>query len=295
MKHPFILSACAALACLASCERHTSLPAPRTLFRTVGEGTRSVLTAGDIETRKTCITLAAYHEDRLFSAGYFDSDLDMMPLNLEEGIAYTVYALVNMGDLTTSLPASESALETWTWDIPSYLDGDTSLETRGLPMAGKSSCTAGSESHTVIPVRRLLAKVTARLSCDWPGAVIRNVKVCNLNRSMCPFGTASALDASDILSETEFEEGTGGASGTFVFYVPENCQGSIPDITDSPYKSPDGNASVAEIQDRLTYLETVVDGSGLYEGTVTYRSYLGENATTDFNLRGNACYLWSIT
>lgn len=253
--------------------------------------TRSLLTAPDIETRKTGITLAAYEAGTLVTSAYFTERLDAMTLNLERDVAYTVYALVNMGDLRSSLPVSEAALSTWTYVIPSYTEGTGSLAARGLPMAGKLDYDGGTG---VIPVERLLAKVTARLSCEWTGAAIREVRVRNLNRVLRPFGTGSAAGGGDILQEQEFQDGTGTASGTFVFYVPENRQGTVSGITDSAGKSPDKSDAVAAKQDRLTYLETVVDASGQYKGSITYRSYLGRDAVSDFDIRRNAHYLWTV-
>ena len=253
--------------------------------------TRSLLTAPDIETRKTGITLAAYEAGTLVTSAYFTERLDAMTLNLERDVAYTVYALVNMGDLRSSLPVSEASLSSWTYVIPSYTEGAGSLAARGLPMAGKLDYDGGTG---VIPVERLLAKVTARLSCEWTGAAIREVRVRNLNRVLRPFGTGSAAGGGDILQEQEFQDGTGTASGTFVFYVPENRQETVSGITDSAGKSPDKNDAVAAKQDRLTYLETVVDASGQYKGSITYRSYLGRDAVSDFDIRRNAHYLWTV-
>lgn len=253
--------------------------------------TRSLLTAPDIETKKTGITLAAYEAGTLVTSAYFTERLDAMTLNLERDVAYTVYALVNMGDLRGSLPVSEAGLGSLTYRIPSYTEGTASLAARGLPMAGKLDYAGGS---AVIPVERLLAKVTARLSCEWTGAAIREVRVRNLNGVLRPFGTGSADDGGDMLEGQEFQDGTGTASGTFVFYVPENRQGMISGITDSAGKSPDKSDAVAAKQDRLTYLETIVDASGQYKGSITYRSYLGRDAVSDFDIRRNAHYLWTV-
>ncbi|MBR4756614.1 MAG: DUF4906 domain-containing protein, partial [Bacteroidales bacterium] len=94
--------------------------------------------------------------------------------------------------------------------------------------------------------------------------------------------------------QQEFHDGTGTASGTFVFYVPENRQGTISGIQSSRDKSPDRNDKVNARKNRLTYLETIVEGTGTYVGSITYRSYLGQNAVSDFDIRRNARYNWTI-
>ena len=278
---------------LASCSRMGSLPERGTAFRTVDTGfwdipTRSLLTAADIETKRTTVTLAAYAEGTLAAAGNFTMGLDAMVLDLDPNRSHTVYALVNMGDMTSAFPFLESGLSSLTYRIPSYTDGDGSLAARGLPMAGKLTWP---DQGTVIPVERLLAKVTAQLTCEWEGAAIRSVRVRNLNRVLRPFGEAVREEEWD---QQEFHEGTGTAIGTFVFYVPENRQGTISGIQSSRDKSPDRNSEVRARSNRLTYLETVVEGTGIYEGSITYRSYLGKDAVSDFDLRRNAHYRWTL-
>lgn len=278
---------------LVSCARLAPLPDREAIFRTADAGfgndqTRSLLTAPDIETKRTTVTLAAYSDGTLAVSGHFTTGLDAMVLDLDPNRSYTIYALVNMGDTTSVLPLSESELSLLIYTIPSYTEGTGSLAERGLPMAGKLTWP---EQGTVIPVERLLAKVTAQLSCEWEGARIRAVRVRNLNRVLRPFGEGLRDDDWD---EQEFHEGTGTASGTFVFYVPENRQGTIGGIQTSLDKSPDSSNEVRARSDRLTYLETVVEGTGLILGTITYRSFLGGNATTDFDIRRNAHYRWTL-
>ena len=161
--------------------------------------TRSLLTSPDIETRKTDITLAAYTDGTLAAAGHYATNLEAMTLDLEPDRNYTLYALVNMGDLTSALPLIEDELNELTYRIPSYTNGQESLLSRGLPMAG---FLAWPGYGTVIPVRRLLAKVTAHLSCDWDGAAISDVRVCNLNRLLRPFGDSIRNEDWDPGEET---------------------------------------------------------------------------------------------
>ena len=275
---------------LAACSRES----PEAVFQTLEIGfcdipTRSLLTAPDIETKKTGITLAAFGEDGILAVSrHFTTALDALVLELDPSRKYTVYALVNMGDLAASIPRLESDLESLTYRIPSYTEGTESIAVRGMPMAGKVSYPGAG---TVIPVERLLAKVTARLSCEWEDAVIRSVRVRNLNRVLLPFGEAVKEEDWD---QPEFHAGTGTASGNFVFYVPENRQGTIDGISTSREKSPDTNDEVCARSSRLTYLETTVEGTGTYVGTIVYRSYLGRNAVSDFDIRRNARYDWTI-
>lgn len=256
--------------------------------------TRSLLTASDIETRQTAVTLAAYSGGVLSALGHYTSSLSAMPLTLERSRDYTVYALVNMGDMRSSLPSAEEDLDGLVYTIPSYTDGSSSVSVRGIPMAGSLAYSPRAGGSTAIPVERLLAKVTANLDCRWDGGTISSVRIRNMNGVLRPFGASAAASASDILPEQEFSEGTGSSSGTFVFYVPENLQGTISGISSSEGKSPDRNGTVRSRLDRLTYIETTVEASGDRTGTVVYSSLLGQNATTGFDIRRNCRYVWTI-
>ena len=256
--------------------------------------TRSLLTASDIETRQTAVTLAAYSGGVLSAMGHYTSSLSAMPLTLERSRDYTVYALVNMGDMRSSLPSAEEDLDGIVYTIPSYTEGSSSVSVRGIPMAGSLAYSPRAGGSTAVPVERLLAKVTANLDCRWDGGTISSVRIRNMNGVLRPFGASSAASASDILPEQESSEGTGSSSGTFVFYVPENLQGTISGISSSEGKSPDRNGTVRSRLERLTYIETTVEASGDRTGTVVYSSLLGQNATTGFDIRRNCRYVWTI-
>lgn len=285
---------------LISCQKETEgTSAPESRFSLVLEeeggfpGTRSLLQAADIETKVTSVTLGLYQGGVLVEKEHYGSGFDQMTFPLEDG-AYTAYALVNMGDMRDALPEQESALPSLTYSIPGYLDAQTGIEYRGLPMAGSLTYIVGVTTTGAIPVRRLMAKVTARLSCEWTGA-ITSVKVFNLNRSLKPFGTSAATSASDILPVQEFQTGGDLSAGTYVFYVPENLQGTVSGIADPSDKSPEGNADVDARKGLMTYLETLVTGTSGVDGTIKYRSFLGEDATSDFDIRRNWRYTWNLS
>lgn len=283
---------------LAACAKEeTALDAGGSCFSLVleeegGSPTKSLLQSADIETRITSVTLGLYQGGALVDSQHFGSGFDQMVFPLEDGV-YTAYALVNMGDMREALPEAEADLPSLSYSIPGYLESGTGIEYRGIPMAGLLSYTVGVSVSGAIPVKRLMAKVTANLSCEWTGA-ITSVQVFNLNRTLKPFGTSAAASAGDILPVQEYQAGGDLSSGTFVFYVPENLQGSVSGIPTSAEKSPEGNAEVNGRQGLMTYLETLVTGTSGVEGTIKYRSYLGADATGDFDIRRNWRYTWDI-
>lgn len=257
--------------------------------------TKSILTDASIETKQTCVTVGLYCDGALVDKAYATS-FSGINFTLAYNKQYTLYALANMGDLRSTLPSSESSLSTFTYTIPAYTGTSNSVNTLGIPMAGSLSYECGVSSVTAIPVKRLLAKVTANLSCDWAGAKITSAKVYNMNSKLVPFGTSAATGAGDMLSFQELQtaSGSGTTSLLATFYVPENMQGTVSGITVSSDKAGDRNASVAANAAKLTYLQVEVDSDGKYDGTVVYRSYLGNNATTNFDIKRNGRYVWTI-
>ena len=259
-----------------------------------GETKSSVLTASGIESKVTGITLAAYCEGTLAAKKHYTSSLSSMVLTLMKDKTYTVYALANMGDMVSSIPASESSMSTLEYSISSY----STVNSNGIPMAGKKEGVSVSSTSTSfsIPLTRLLAKVTANINCTWENPRIQEVRVFNMNKRLRPFGTSVAGSASDILSFQDYETASNGATCTVTLYVPENMQGTISGITDSFHKTNDqGNATVSGKQSLLTYLQTKVSSSSMYSGDVYYRSYLGNNNTTNFDIRRNTHYVWNLT
>jgi uncharacterized protein YjdB len=254
---------------------------------------RSVLGGQDIEDRITGITVAVYRDGSRVDAKHFAAGRKIT-FSLEDGVAYDIYAMANMGDMTSFLPASASGalVEGLLWNMPSY----SQMASAGLPMTGSLKGFVVGKDETVIPLRRLLAKVTAKIQLGFPGATISGVTVRNLNGKVRPFGVSAATASSEVMAEIESETG-GGAYGTFVFYVPENMQGVIGSAVESHGKNPDLDEDISARRDVLTYIEVTVafDGSTGYTGEVQYRSYLGNNATKNFDIMGNCRYIWDLT
>ena len=263
--------------------------------------TKTVLTDGSIETKISSVTLAIYtSEGSLVGTKYVTSGFDNIRYMLDWDETFTVYALANMGDMCSSFPpaiAGDTSLEGITYSIPSYTSGDGCINVRGIPMAGKLVCTVGAgntrqEGHIIMT--RLLSKLQAHLVCDWPGT-LNSVKIYNLNRTLRPFGISAATSAADILGEQEIHIPDAGAKeGDFLFYIPENRQGDISEITAPEDKSRDNDKVTGK--EFKTYMEAVVEGvsgDGV-NGAMTYRSYLGGNSSSDFNIGRNSRYVWNV-
>lgn len=263
--------------------------------------TKSVLTDDSIETKISSITVAVYASDgSLVEKSYLTSGFDDIRYMLGFDETFRIYALANMGDMRAAFPSSisgDASLEAITYSIPGYTSADVGINARGIPMAGKlvytvSDGTAARDGQIVMT--RLMSKLQVHLTCNWPGT-FRTVRIYNLNRTLKPFGISAAASSGDILSEQEIDILDADAKeGDFLFYIPENMQGNVSGITGSEGRSRD-NDNVPG-RDLKTYLEAVVtgvSGDGV-NGNMTYRSYLGGNASSNFDILRNSRYVWNI-
>lgn len=294
-KRGFLISA--GILLLLSCkkeavESHIFHIHPETL-----EGaTKTLLVSDQIENKITSTVLAAYSNGRLYRTAYFPGNGSSLPLTLENGQEYSVYALVNVGDTRSAFPEFESGIGDFTYMLTSYDSGPDCINSRGIPMAGSITVTGGDSIRSV-GVKRLLAKVTANIQCDWPGASVTSGRICNMNSVLKPFGTSAMASSSDSFSFSPERHDciSGSSSVTMIFYVPENIQGTVAGIVSSNEKTHEHNAAVNSMKDRLTYIEVCVSGNGLYDGEILYRSYLGSNSTDNFDIVRNCSYTWNIT
>lgn len=252
--------------------------------------TKSVLTSDGVETRITDLTVAAYRDGYIFCSKYYSSLPDEIELTLYKKLRFHIYVLANMGDYTSALPKREDDLEDLSFNLSSY----SAVNENGIPMAGSIQFRPGVSSVSDIVLERLFAKVTVNLTCTWPGGRINAARLGNINRKLKPFGTSAIESGTDVFTGTPDNGLTSGTTATIVLYVPENKQGVIPEVTSSEEKSPDRTDAVENASSRLSYLEVEVEGSGLYQGTITYRNYLGNNATDSFDIERNKSYIWNI-
>ena len=264
--------------------------------------TRSTFISSSFNDEKiTGITVAVYDNTTgiLHYKQHFLSGFDNMEIPLHSGSVYNLYALANMGDQTGRIPSSAGALlAEFTYTVPSYSD----VNSRGIPMTGRIEYyTAGSGGATVFELRRLFAKVTLNVTTSYDGGTSEGVKVTGLkvgngNAVLSAFSNSRLASASDRLAAEDYVTNNSVNASSVVFYVPENLQGKIGSATSSRDKNPDRNSSINAVRDLLTYIDVTVSANSVYySGTVHYRSYIGADAKTDFNVSGNCRYVWNMT
>ncbi len=247
------------------------------------------------------ITLAAYEHASglLYTTRHFTTGYDHMQMKLRAGEEYDIYALANMGDQASRCPNNRSALLTdFTYTVSSYAE----VNEKGIPMTGRiEQYVAGSSDDATFNLRRLFAKVVLNVATQYDGGqsggvTIADLRICNGNAVLKAFGRSAIADASNRISAEDYYTTNTVNATSVVFYVPENRQGIIGNAASSIDKNPDRNSEINAVRDLLTYVEVTVDAaSTYYTGTIHYRSYIGADETTDFDIQGNCCYIWDIT
>ena len=288
---------------------------------------KSILAESSIETLITDVTLASYGPDgSLVNVLYHNKIGDGVGVYVNEKHPNNIYALVNMGDMSSAFPASEADVSAISYRLRSYDE----VAERGIPMCGVlKSCQCEKGKTVYMPLERLFAKLNVRiLHTGLSGQSASDVYAYNLcnksiylrqaNRYLRPFSQegSAARTVSDImelsdynpdlhdfdaykgsLNQSDFGPGVGYVlDTTIVLYVPENIQGNlIPGNTDPFAKvesriSDVGGKSYAEL---CTYIEFNANkpniGDG-YGGDITYRCYLGDDNVSDFSIRRNSKY-----
>lgn len=154
--------------------------------------------------------------------------------------------------------------------------------------------------------RRLFSKVSVTIDHSaFDGGSAANVDyfvnkklyMRQVNGMMKPFSTESvkASSSSDLVMGDYDDDmaPTNTGHGTYVFYVPENRQGTVSGIGYPKDKTMTNTAIPEAVRNYGTYVEftgTLSGAVGGFGGDVTYKFFLGENNTTDFNVTRSKDY-----
>ncbi len=169
-----------------------------------------------------------------------------------------------------------------------------------LPMIGSYKGSSVIASGTV-QMKRLVAKISFSFSIDVPGTEkftpsrvsLRSAASCTrFSAPAVPTGTTGLYPdaaSSDNFINYPAVSVSGTGSFTYTWYVPENLRGVVAGLEPSEKGSENAPAGSTFIEIGGDYQR----GSALTD--VTYTIYLGENASTDFNVVRNYHYTVSST
>lgn len=191
---------------------------------------------------------------------------------------YDVYAVANLHEDLG--PMSREALLDYEFRVPrSYVS---------LPMSGYADCTVGKGAQSAtITVRRNVAKIVCNISVGGTapyGLKLQSVQMMDMASSAVLFAEgqkARELSSSPLSAIASYENRR--ASRTF--FLAENCRGEVPGIASQQQKCA-GNAPAG-----ATFLRIRAQREGKL---LTYDVYLGENNTTNFDVRRNTVHTLNI-
>ena len=188
------------------------------------------------------------------------------------------------------------------WNSLSYIP----LSAKYVDLTGRElDLLDGSEDgKIIIPMEYLMAKVNLTIEYDdlikemFSGSLGGSVNISSVKLGGAYLGvgifddsinsrsTSPNLIVQDPVSTPSL------SGGSYVIYVPESLGGNLlPDNTDPTLKTPSSLTEAGVNPSRYPYIEAVVSfASNLMESDVKYRFYLGENATSNFDVHRNKVY-----
>lgn len=146
---------------------------------------------------------------------------------------------------------------------------------------------ADKDRETIqIELSRVVARIDTRVTVDSSatnGLTINRIRLVNVPKCRELFADTNNYSQSDLIT---YDYQTCSSGSTHSIYMLENLAGTNSSITDQSKKI-EANAPAT-----ASYIE--IEGED-YDSWITYRIYLGGNATTDFNVERNNIYNLDIT
>lgn len=256
------------------------------------QATRSAAFTDEQCSSISSVQVLAYRDGRFAASAYTGGTaMTEAGVYLMAGYTYNFYLLANAEQIPdASIPADERSLA----DVRVQLAQDGAL----MPMSGSVTDVAvkGGRSQRVgVVLERMMARVRLKLDASaLPGLRITSVQLKQAAADYTPWAERSAaVSAFDYDSATASDLSLLNSGGSASFYVLENCRGTLlPGNTDHWAKIPESIGS----DPLCTYIEVgaVFEGNAKYSGEVTYRLYLGQDATTNFDIIRNQDMLVSM-
>ena len=263
-------------------------------FHVVAEGfedTRSSFTWGDSEIRD--IQIVVTEEDgTVFDVLYSASSNDLS-FTGAVGRRYRIWAAANLGGKVEVR------------DLQDFTAGTrqitkSGIAASGIPMFngpdGQEILLSEYSGPVTVRLTRMMARVDLRVDTRLLDSEslfsVRSVRIFNAINSYSPF-TPSARQEHSGSVEYNFDSASSSdisslnRGGTISLYAFENMQGTLlPGNTNPWNKVP---SSIGDAGNYCTYME-VDCNYGYSDNDITYRMYLGKDATTNFDVERNTVY-----
>lgn len=277
-----------------------------------GITTKSTLDYG-LENQINRLRLVAYNISngmKMSDTGELTGDeINSIYLELYSRESIKVYFAANMHGL--DFPDRDDLKDMY-WMLPSF----GSMNEEGIPMSGSLIVTPEDikRGSVICYLKRLVAMVNLTLdlsNVSEEKLSILGARIHNMNRRLVPFddGTSNAalsytdiergseLGEADDTDECYFDYGDLSSSGKLsaTMCVPANCQGDLLSGNADPDEKVPEN--IGEQADLCSYVQIYGECSGYgdMEGPVSYRFFLGENGTSNFDILPNSVYNVTFT
>lgn len=273
------------------------------------EGTKSVITDPTFESGIKSIMVLVVSSDGHWKRTYSTtvSGLKTLTISADGSTSYTVYAFANMGDVDIPTVSGVIRPDLFAYTLPSSFSG---LNSTGLPMAGSavvpaSSVVPNGVTNITVRLNRLLSKVIVKIdkgsmlsgASDGSALAGGSLKVCQVAKVVRPFAAAAdrrAQSTSEVYSTANSDyynftltDKNNLVNENIVLYIAENRQGNGSGSTQA------GKTPTTGRENLVTYLEYTAAKNGASDGVsgnMTYRVYLGENVTNNFDVIGDKVY-----
>lgn len=216
---------------------------------------------------------------------------EALTMKLAVGETYDLYCIANMDEYPEIADEEDFVRHGVRIDVESMCDA--------LPMSKSLTVTVGENMREIsLELSRLVARIDLVVDkglLDYMEVV--SVRLCQSAQVVRPF----LKDGSRALDETEVFTGDYASGndikalnsgGSIHLYALENCQGILLPSNDDPWQKVPENIR-EDVAGCCTYLEMKCrfpdsDEYGVYCGDVIYRFFLGNDTSSDFNLRRNS-------
>ena len=271
------------LAMMSSCIKDEAADCPfigdevRFSLQVQEEGVQYVTRATDERTVRD-VNLFLYDPRSVLPDRHFYVESGTVECSVLPG-SYEAYAVANVHrDMGTMTREQLRAVQ-----LPSVTNYET------IPMSGCTTLTVEDRmSAPVITVRRIVAKVVCNVSIASTVAStmkLQSVQIVNAAASTKLFEEKQVAQNFVEMNSTAIASSE-TRSATRTFYLLENCQGDVPSITTQQQKCAENAPKGA------TFARIKAQQEGLQ---LTYDVYLGENNTSNFDVRRNTVQTLNIT
>ncbi|MFI3294147.1 MAG: DUF4906 domain-containing protein [Rikenellaceae bacterium] len=195
---------------------------------------------------------------------------------------WAIYAVANIG--SNMGDKSHDEVKGYSYDI--VLESDLTYK-ESLIMSYSGSAEISEIESLNILFTRALSRVDLKVSLTGDAVskvMLDRLRMVNMPKRSYLFDDSGAAPASSDLMTYDYRDC--GDGSTFLFYMLENLSGTNSAITSESQKTADNAPSTA------AYVEIEAETATSW---VTYRIYLGENNTDDFNVRRNNIYDMEIS